>query len=189
MYMYDSLTNNRYWSDASLVELIDFLEQRHQVILKEKIPQAQQLLDETLKIDMEKQGQVLKPLLEIFTAFISEMTSHIDREEQTLFSYIRKLEIYKAIGGTKPQIPFSSIENPISQIEEDHRKLEYELFEKMRTITSGYQLPPDASDTFKALYESLNGLESEIMEHMGLETDIVFPKAIELELSIMHGNK
>jgi regulator of cell morphogenesis and NO signaling len=167
--------------------LIDYLEQRHQVILKEKIPRAKQLLGETLNIDMEKHGQTLKSLEEVFTAFVSEMTSHIDREEQTLFSYIRKLEVYKTTGGPKPQIPFSSIENPISQIEEDHRKLEYKLFANMRNITSGYQVPDDASDPFKDLYGSLEGLESEIMEHMGLETDIVFPKAIKLELSVMHG--
>lgn len=177
----------KYWSKASVIEIIDYLEQVHQTIKNEKIPNLQQLLEKTIDTYKGKHSQMLKSLQEFFIMFKTDAEDHIKREEEILFSYIRKLEIYKRNGGAKPVIPFSSIENPISQIELDHVKLENALLETMGKIASAYQSLEEPSDTFKAFYKYMKALESEIMKHMHLETDILFPEAIELELSILHG--
>jgi regulator of cell morphogenesis and NO signaling len=48
----------------------------------------------------------------------------------------------------------------------------------MRTLTQNYQLPEDACETFKALYEALAALESDLHEHIHLENNILFPGSI-----------
>ncbi|OHB51342.1 MAG: hypothetical protein A2Y10_04140 [Planctomycetes bacterium GWF2_41_51] len=176
----------RKWSKASLTELIDHLEQVHQIIKSEKNPHLQQLLDEILNTYTGKHREMLESLQEFFTIFKSEAEDHIKREEEILFSYIRKLEFYKTNDGTKPAIPFHSIENPISQIELDHVKLENTLLEAIDKIASVFKTLEESSDSFKIFYEDMKSLQSEIMEHMRLETNVVFPEAIRLELSVMY---
>jgi regulator of cell morphogenesis and NO signaling len=180
------LSTTSIWYNRPLSELVNHLKQMHQYYYKEKIPQIHQLLVETMDIHGEKHGSTIKCLLDLFVSFKAEKEIHFKKEEQVLFSYIFQLENYKQNGGVKPTIQFHSIENPISQIEYDHEKLEHGILDKMREVTSDYLLPSDASDVFSELYRNLKDLESELKEHMFLETEILFPKAIELELSILH---
>lgn len=174
------------WSNVSLIEIIDHLEQVHQIIKSEKIPYLQQLLENVLNTYTGEHKEMLISLQEFFVIFKNEAEDHIKREEETLFSYIRKLEFYKTDDGPKPAIPFRSIENPISQIELDHVKLENALLEAMEKIVSVYKTLEEPSDSFKAFYENMKLLKSEIMAHMRLETDVVFPKAIRLELYVIY---
>jgi len=48
-------------------------------------------------------------------------------------------------------------------------------------VTGGYALPDDACPTFRALYEELERMESDLHQHIHLENNILFPRAIELE--------
>ena len=180
------LSTTSMWYNRPLSELVNHLEQMHQYYYKEKIPKIQQLLKETMDIHGEY-TLMFNHLLDTFISFKAEKETHFKKEEQVLFSYIFQLENYKQNGGIKPTIQFDSIKNPISQIEYDHEKLEHGLLDKMREITSDYLLISNASDVFLELYKNLKDLESELKEHMFLETEILFPKAIELELSILHG--
>lgn len=146
-----------------------------------------QLLQQVLQIDSRTHGPMLNSLNEIYNSFIPEIKNHFKREEKILFSYICKMDAFQKGLGPKPDIPFKHIENPISQIEYDHDRFEHQLLLKIRQLTCDYKIPPDASDKLKALFEGLKNLESEIIIHRHLETDLLFPKAIKLELSIMHG--
>ena len=78
------------------------------------------------------------------------------------------------------------IKNPISQMEYDHDQTENVMFEKFRSITKNYQLSQNTDNAFKALYDNLKNIEATIGEHIILENEILFPRAIELELQLIH---
>ena len=42
-------------------------------------------------------------------------------------------------------------------------------------------MPPDACPTFKAVYEELQRMEADLHQHIHLENNILFPRAIEME--------
>jgi len=50
-----------------------------------------------------------------------------------------------------------------------------------RELTSGYALPEDVCPSFESLYEGLKGIEADLHEHIHLENNILFPKAIKIE--------
>ena len=114
------------------------------------------------------------------------MESHFAREEHILIPYIRQMDEFDKDRGPKHQFHSGSIKNPISQLEYDHDQVENVMFDKIRTITRNYQLPASADDTFKALYDGLKDIETNISEHIDLENNVLFPLAIELELQLMH---
>jgi hypothetical protein len=53
------------------------------------------------------------------------------------------------------------------------RNLEY-----LRTFTHEFSAPPDACATWRALYLRLNRMSDELMEHIHLENNVLFPRAL-----------
>jgi len=57
------------------------------------------------------------------------------------------------------------------------------LLRDMRTRSDGYQPPPGACTSYKTLYSALAEFERDLHQHIHLENNILFPRAIELESS------
>jgi regulator of cell morphogenesis and NO signaling len=61
-------------------------------------------------------------------------------------------------------------------MENDH-ELHGEHLATIRALTNNLTLPPDACATWKALYNGLQTLEAELMQHIHLENNILFSRA------------
>jgi len=48
-------------------------------------------------------------------------------------------------------------------------------------LTGGFHPPPHACDTYRALYAGLQELERDLHQHIHLENNILFPRALALE--------
>ena len=55
------------------------------------------------------------------------------------------------------------------------------LLRRMRAATRDYSPPPDACVSWRALYSGLAAFEGDLREHMHLESDLLFPRTLELE--------
>ena len=68
----------------------------------------------------------------------------------------------------------------VRQMEHEHETAGDALV-RLRQVTGDYTLPEDACPTFAALYEELKRFESDLHQHIHLENNILFPRAVELE--------
>ena len=173
------------WSKASLIELIEYIEQHH-CELKEQWQKLQSLLERAAEQHKDNHDSILISLQEFYVTFEDVMGRHFEKEEKTLFPYIRQMDDFSKKLGPKPEFQHSNIKNPISQLEYDHDQIENVMFDKLHAIIYNYQLPQDANEAFKALYDGLKDIENSIRKHINLEHKMLFPLAIELELQSMH---
>jgi regulator of cell morphogenesis and NO signaling len=60
-------------------------------------------------------------------------------------------------------------------MDHDHTGNELRL---LREITHNYEAPADACTTYRALYHALAGLEWDLHQHIHLEDNILFPRAL-----------
>jgi regulator of cell morphogenesis and NO signaling len=51
----------------------------------------------------------------------------------------------------------------------------------MREVTNGYTVPEDGCMSYRLLYRALPEFEADLHEHIHLENNILFPRAIVLE--------
>jgi regulator of cell morphogenesis and NO signaling len=51
----------------------------------------------------------------------------------------------------------------------------------LREISRGYTAPPEACISYQTLYKALADLEADLHQHIHLENNILFPRAIEME--------
>ncbi len=124
--------------------------------------------------------QELQSIRELFRAMVDELFVHMRKEENVLFPYLVGMETALREGRTAPQAMFSSVEVPISCMLEDHDDAG-ELAARIRTLSGGFRPPEGACPTYRALYQGLEEFERDLHQHVHLENNILFPRALEME--------
>jgi regulator of cell morphogenesis and NO signaling len=56
-----------------------------------------------------------------------------------------------------------------------------EILREMRKLSADYTVPPDACISYKTFYEALEAFEQDLHQHVHLENNLLFPKAVTLE--------
>jgi regulator of cell morphogenesis and NO signaling len=104
------------------------------------------------------------------------------KEEMVLFPYILRME--EAVVAKEPVLPppFGSVRNPVAMMMNEHDGAGSAL-RNMRQISNGYAAPPDACISFQTLYRALAAFEADLHQHIHLENNVLFPRAIEMERS------
>jgi regulator of cell morphogenesis and NO signaling len=83
--------------------------------------------------------------------------------------------------GQSPLPPmFGTVKNPIRMMVMEHDSAG-EAFATMREATQNFTPPPDACISYRTLYNALLEFEADLHQHIHLENNILFPRAIELE--------
>jgi regulator of cell morphogenesis and NO signaling len=168
----------RDWSQASMNELCAHIEQTHHAYLKQDLPRMEYLV----KRVAERHGQHQPHLLELrdtFLAMKAELEDHMMKEERILFPLCRVLEQADAL----PPLHCGSVDNPIRQMVHEHNDAGAALA-KMRQLTGGYTPPPEACNTYRAMYDALAELERDMHRHVHKENSILFPKAAAAEWNL-----
>jgi regulator of cell morphogenesis and NO signaling len=109
-----------------------------------------------------------------------ELTQHLAKEEIVLFPYISKLERADAEGGPKPEGCFGAVSNPIAMMTREHDDAGL-LLEVIRNKSAHFTPPEGACPTYHAFYTGLREFEQDLHQHIHLENNVLFPRAIELE--------
>ncbi len=112
----------------------------------------------------------------MFAELRAELEPHMFKEERILFPAIRQLEQ----SADAPAFPFGTVANPIGMMEHEHDNAGVALA-SIRTLTSAYQVPEDACNTYRAMLDGLRELEVNMHQHVHKENNILFPRAVELE--------
>jgi regulator of cell morphogenesis and NO signaling len=168
------------WSEGKLTELADYIESTHHPFMKRQLPRISELFEKVIPAHEEPHGPMLRRMQQVFSALREEIEMHLQKEEQVLFPHIRRMEDYAEGSGPRPIIHCITVRNPVQQMELEHDHAGHAL-EEMREAADGYRLPEDACEAFHALYDALQELEADLHEHIHLENNILFPRAIALE--------
>jgi regulator of cell morphogenesis and NO signaling len=167
------------FQNASLTDLIGHILTTHHVYVKQEIPRLKHLMVKVVAVHGDGHPELVG-VQRTFAALADELTAHMMKEEVVLFPYIERLEMATSAGLPVPQAPFGSISNPVRMMEMEHASAGGAL-EEMRTLTSTYTPPESACFSYKTLYSALKEFEADLHQHIHLENNVLFPRAIALE--------
>jgi len=122
----------------------------------------------------------LPHVADLFRRVAAEMTEHMAKEEQVLFPFVAALEDARTSGAPAPVPPFGTVGSPIAVMEAEHRFVGDAMAE-MRHLTGDFVPPEDACATYRVCLEELDAFERDLHDHVHLENNVLFPKAIALE--------
>jgi regulator of cell morphogenesis and NO signaling len=169
------------WTEASLEKLSGHIVATHHTYVKRELPRLAEL---ALKV-VARHGAT-KAELPVIQASLArldeELTQHLAKEEAVLFPYIVSLERAIAEGGAKPHGCFGTVANPVAMMTQEHDAAGVVLAE-IRQLSHNFVTPADACPTYHAFYDGLKDFEQDLHQHIHLENNILFPRAIDLEAS------
>jgi regulator of cell morphogenesis and NO signaling len=122
----------------------------------------------------------LHPIRQAFAQLGDELLTHMEKEENILFPYIEELAAAHRRTGPFPPSPFGTIANPVRMMEDDHQEA-LTLMASLRTLTHAYTPPAGWASADAAGYAALARFEADLVEHVGLENTVLFPRALDLE--------
>jgi len=170
----ESRMNFGSWDPAVL---IDFIEQHHHTYVRESIPMIKELLEKISEVHRDN-SPFLAAVKDRFSRLAAELLDHLPKEEEILFPAARKL--FKTNGSSGDSSAELHLDAPISVMEHEHEEAG-RLIKGIRALTDNYTPPDFACPTYKITYTMLNQFDKDLMQHIHLENNILFPKIIEAQ--------
>lgn len=162
--------------------LIDHIVGVHHVYVKKANPTIKEFVNRVKMVHGMYKPNV-SDISDRFDALAAELDMHMHKEEAILFPYIKEMVRAKKAGETI-QAPFGTVQNPINMMLREHDSAGNELA-IIQQLTEDYTPPKGACATHKVSYGQLKEYADDLMRHIHLENNILFPKAIELEKELM----
>ena len=172
---------DRNWGAGPLADLVAQIKNTHHKYTREEVARLGPLFDKVCLAHGEKHPELLR-IRGIFRGLAQELTTHMMKEEMVLFPYIVRME--EAVMENTPitPAPFGSVERPVATMEHEHDSAGSAL-RAMREASGGYAAPADSCVSYQTLYQALAHFETDLHQHIHLENNILFPRAIEMEKS------
>lgn len=151
------------WDAAPFAEIIRFIVTRYHDQLRAELPEIIALATRVEERHADKPAcpRGLRAHLELVHASVLD---HMMKEERILFPMI--LEGY----GNRAN-------GPVRVMEEEHDDHGRNLA-RIRELTNNLTPPDEACPTWRALYLRLGQLESDLFDHIHLENNVLFPRAL-----------
>ncbi|WP_312777171.1 iron-sulfur cluster repair protein YtfE [Pseudescherichia sp.] len=154
---------DKEWRVAPLAEIIDHIIVRYHDRHREQLPELILQATKVERVHADKPN-VPRGLAKYLTMLHEELTNHMMKEERILFPMIKQGQGSHAAG-------------PVSVMESEHDEAG-ELLEVIKHTTHNVTPPPEACTTWKAMYNGINELIDDLMEHISLENNVLFPRAL-----------
>ena len=127
----------------------------------------------------EKHPELAK-LVEALFLFFDDLLFHLKKEEQILFPNIIQLTEKKLHEGSFNYSTFGVIKEHVLTMQNEHHDVLKQLG-LFRRLTNDYRIPEDCSVLYKSLLSKMKEFENELMQHIQLENDFLFPRAIQMD--------
>ncbi len=156
-----------WWEERSSAELVDHIERRYHAGLRRDLPA---LLAAARRVERVHAGKPDVPvgLADLLADLAEELEQHMRKEEQVLFPMLRQ--------GARGEAVYM----PVKVLESEHDG-HGETLARVRALTADLAVPAHACATWSALYQGLEALEADLMQHVHLANNVLFARAVQAE--------
>ena len=171
-------TGSLDFDKMNLAQLCDYIVHTHHAYVKNEMPQIHAYLQKVSSKHGERYPELYK-IFQTFAAVKEEMDGHMKKEELVLFPRIKELEKLAHDEKAPLQLNIGFLLSPITVMEQEHEHAG-NLLNDIRDLSNNYTPPQDACTTYRLSFDALKAFEEDLHEHVHLENNILFPKAIEI---------
>lgn len=169
----------RDWSFDTLTTMAADIVSMYHAYTREELQTLEPLAQKVLGVHGDRRAE-LKHVLSLICAVRDDMLPHMLKEEQVLFPYVTQMEEAANAHQAAPTPFFGTVKNPVRKMMAEHDRVG-ELLAHLREVTADYTPPESACFSYRELYRRLSELEQRTHEHIHIENNLYFPRAIALE--------
>lgn len=179
--------NSLPFKDWDIDFLCDYIVHVHHHYLKNQLPEIKDIL---FKFSEEHRNKYpyLTEVEKIFMELYEEIYPYLKQEEEIIFPYIRQIAHAFDDGEQYASLLVRTLRKPVEEVMNQEREIVIKTIYKMRELTNGYQIPEKACVSHKVTFSKLKELDNDLVQHLLLENNILFPRAIEMEKILLLKN-
>jgi regulator of cell morphogenesis and NO signaling len=166
------------FAEMTKAQLVSHIVTTHHYYVKNAMPMIAGHLEKVAAKHGETHPYMVR-VKELFGMVREEMEQHMKKEEAILFPRILETENNP---GARKLFPSNYISAPIAMMEQEHEHAGDAMFE-IRNLTHHYTVPTGACTTFRICLSELKEFEDDLHEHVHLENNILFLKALQVTQS------
>ena len=162
-----------------LNRLMTYIVDKHHVFTRQEMERLAALLSKVCSVHGRNHPELLR-IQPIFLELCDDLAPHMMKEERVLFPYIEAMEEARKNNRHISPPPFGTVRNPVRMMMAEHDTAG-DLLREIREASADYTVPPDACISYQTLYQAMEALEKDLHQHIHLENNILFPRAVEVE--------
>jgi regulator of cell morphogenesis and NO signaling len=161
----DARTNEPFerWLERPLGDVVQHVLDHFHVQLRSELPRLVAMAQKVERVHGDKETCPCG-LAVVLERLNTDLELHMQKEEQVLFPMV--------LAGRGRMATM-----PVQCMEQEHEDAGRDLTE-LRRLTSDFTPPAEACGTWRALYLGLEQFERDLMAHMSVENNVVFPRAL-----------
>jgi regulator of cell morphogenesis and NO signaling len=160
--------------------LADYIVHVHHHYLKNQLPEIRSQLRKFTEEHGEKYAY-LRELEKVFLQLYKELLPHVEQEEAIIFPYIRQITHAFHSQESYASLLVKTMRKPIGELMNQEHEMVAGAIHTMRELTGDYTAPVRACTSHKVIFSRLKELDNDLAQHIHLENNILFPRAIEME--------
>ncbi|WP_166437311.1 DUF542 domain-containing protein [Niastella caeni] len=178
------IPNSTDFNNWSIDFLVDYIINVHHAYLNNNFPDIIDTLERFVEAHKSKYTY-LPELLESLIELRNSLLPHLEQEEKIIFPYIK--QIAHAYERHEPYAALfvRTLRKPIENMMDHEHEHIAKYLHRLRDLTNNYTPAPNACTSHKISYSYLKELDNDLMQHIHLESNILFSKAIAMEKEML----
>ena len=164
--------------------LADYILNVHHRYLEKALPEIKIQISKFLDGHRKKFPE-LENLEDIIDRFLKEIPPHMKQEEEIFFPYIKQINHAHKHQESYARLLIRTLRKPLEEVMIKEHETTGSNLNKLRTITNNYSPPEHSCITHKITFAKLKELDVDLVQHIHLESNILFPKAIAMEQELL----
>ena len=164
--------------------LTDYILNVHHRYLHKALPEVKEQI-KTFLDGHRKKFPEFEILETIINRFMKEIPPHMKQEEEIFFPYIKQLSHAHKHRESYARLLIRTLRKPLEEVMSKEHETTGLNLHRLRTITNNYTPGANACITHKVTFAKLKELDKDLVQHIHLESNILFPKAIAMEQELL----
>ena len=164
-------------SGWTLTRLIQHIVRIHHRNVRRELPQ---LIQMSQKIASKRGGRApeLKQMVDLGNQLLDREIAHLHKEEQELFPVIARMDDDLDVMRPQPDNCLGVVSSSIALMRQNHETTRGTL-RRIRGLANDFSAPDWACLTHHALFQRWRDFEKDMRQHIHLENDHLFPRALQ----------
>jgi regulator of cell morphogenesis and NO signaling len=172
------------FAEWSIDFLTDYIINIHHSYLKKALPQLQDHLQRFA--DGHRKKFAYLDEMELVADQLSKyLVPHLQQEEEIIFPYIRQIAHAYTAKESYASLLVRTLRKPVEEIMHHEHNTVFKSLQRLRYLTSDYTAPENSCISHKVTFYKMKEIDNDLMQHIHLENDILFPKAITMEKELL----
>jgi regulator of cell morphogenesis and NO signaling len=180
-----AISNTLQFNEWPIDFLVDYITYVHHGYVKQCLPAVKQHIITFTAGHLNKYPYLAK-VEETFIHLADEIMEHTHKEEESIFPYVKHIyntfsrkEVYGSLFVRTMRKPLADV------VAQEHARISTLLL-ALRDLTNNYTFNENACTNHQVIYHKLKEFDNDLIQHKHLENNILFPKALEMEKTLLN---